>query len=226
MNKNKSVQIVIYLIIAIIIDALGNALTVSLNLGSAFWTASAVNLSHLTHIDLQSILIIYGIIVIIINVIFLKKIEPRRIFNNFLFMIPFSLLVGYTTKFFNLFHINHLNLFIRIFLDFIGIIMIAAAISILQRVNILLHPNDDLMQIIRFKFFKGRASIAMWVSFIPPIIISLICFVITKKIYAINIGTIFSLLFQGSIIGISDRVVFPQLKHRKLSKIQIVSKRF
>lgn len=218
-SKTDSLQMIVYLLISITINAIGNGLTVSLNLGSALWTASAVNLEHLIHIDLKIILIIYGIIVIIFNSVILKKIEWRRIFNNFLFMIPFSFLVGYANDLFNFLNIGRLNIIIRVILDCFGIVMISVAVSIYQRVNILLHPNDDFMQIIRFKYFKGNAAIAMWVSLIPPILITLICFIISKKIYAINVGTLFAVLFQGVLIGKADRFVFPKLKHRGLSEI-------
>ncbi|BDR58722.1 hypothetical protein [Xylocopilactobacillus apicola] len=219
-TKDTSLKIFFYLLVSITINALGNGLTVSLNLGSALWTASAVNLEHLIHVDLKLILIYYGIAVIIFNAIILRKIEWRRIVNNFLFMIPFSFLVGYATNLFNHLNLDRLNIVIRIFLDCFGIVMISTGVSIYQRINILLHPNDDLMQIIRFKFFKGNSAIAMWVSLIPPIIISLICFLLTKRLYAVNVGTVFALAFQGILIGQADRFVFPSLKHRGLSKIK------
>ncbi|MFD1670682.1 hypothetical protein ACFQ5M_01085 [Agrilactobacillus yilanensis] len=203
-----------FILLSILINATGNGLTVSLNMGSALWTASTVNLSHLLNFDLKPLLVIYGVIVVILNAFLIKRIEPRRIINNFLFMIPFSYLVGWTAELFNLLPLDQLNTATKILLDCCGILMIATGVSIYQRVNILLHPNDDFMQILRFKFFHGNSAIAMWVSFMPPITISLICILITHQIYAINVGTAFSLLFQGSLIGLADRYIFPNLKHQ------------
>ncbi|WP_416353039.1 hypothetical protein ACNAN0_07865 [Agrilactobacillus fermenti] len=156
----SATQSISFLILSIILNATGNGLTVSLNLGSALWTASGVNLSHLLHFNLKWLLIIYGVVVVIINAVILQKIEPRRILNNFVFMVPFSYLVGVFADTFDLLNLQRFDLVLRILLDCFGIILIAIAVSIYQRVNILLHPNDDFMQIIRFRFFKGNAAIA------------------------------------------------------------------
>lgn len=206
-------QTIFYLLLSILLNSSGNGLTVSLNMGSALWTASSVNLSHLLNFDLKPLLVIYGVIVVITNTLLLGRIEPRRIINNFLFMVPFGYLVGWTSQLFNLLPLNQLSTPLKMLLDCFGILMVSAACSIYQRVNILLHPNDDFMQIIRFKFFHGNSTVAMWVSFVPPIIVSIICIIISRQIYAINVGTAFSLLFQGSLIGLADKIIFPSLKH-------------
>lgn len=212
-DKLTSKQTVFYLLLSIILNASGNGLTVSLNMGSALWTASSVNLSHLLNFDLKPLLVIYGVIVVITNTMLLGRIEPRRIINNFIFMVPFGYLVGYTSDLFNLLPLDQMSTIGKMLLDCFGILLVACAVSIYQRVNILLHPNDDFMQIIRFKFFHGNSTVAMWVSFTPPIVVSIICILISHKIYAINVGTAFSLLFQGSLIGLADKVIFPSLKH-------------
>lgn len=85
-----------------------------------------------------------------------------------------------------------------------------------QRVNWMLHPADDLMQIVRFKFFDGNSTKAMFAVYLPAIIIVAITFLISHQIVAINIGTIFGLLFQGPMIGICDRICFKRLKHHNL----------
>ena len=48
-NKELSnVRLLIYFIVSLMFNCLGNALTVALNLGSALWTAAAVNISDVT----------------------------------------------------------------------------------------------------------------------------------------------------------------------------------
>lgn len=221
MHHESSLQIserIGYFMISIIFNALGNALTVALNLGSALWTASAVNLTHFTAIPLDVMLFAFGIAVILINILILHKLEWHRVLGNIIFMVPFSYLIGYMTQLMLVFDINLLPLAIRIILDLIGICFIAVGISIYQRVDLILHPCDDLMQIIRFKYFRGSATIAQLVTFVPPIVITILCWIISRQIYAINIGTIFALLFQGTLVGIFDQVVFPTLKHHHLIK--------
>ncbi|MET1249420.1 hypothetical protein ABWW58_11570 [Sporolactobacillus sp. STCC-11] len=214
----------VYFMISIIFNAFGNALTVSLNLGSALWTASAVNFTALTSIPLSLILFASGVLVIIINALIIGKIDWHRIIGNMIFMVPFSYLIGLISAYLVAIGINELPLIVRVALDIVGVCFISLAISIYQRVNLMLHPCDDLMQIIRFKFFKGSATVAQLVTFSPPIVIILICWIDAHQLYAINIGTIFALLFQGSLVGVFDKTVFPTLKHQTSDRGQVSSK--
>lgn len=209
---------VAFFLLSIMINAFGNALTVSLNLGSALWTASSVNFTRFTGVPLNLSLFLFGLAVILINSIILRKLEWHRILGNLVFMVPFSYLIGWTNILLIGDGINQLPLFIRIILDIVGVCLISMAISIYQRVNLMLHPCDDFMQIIRFKFFRGSATIAQLVTFLPPIVIVLICWIKSGHLYAINIGTIFALLFQGTLVGVFDKMILPSLKHQHLEK--------
>jgi len=56
----------------------------------------------------------------------------------------------------------------------------------------------------------------MWFSYVPPTIMGIIAVLMTGSLVNIGIGTLFAFLFQGSITGIADRIVFPKLKHQAL----------
>lgn len=84
-------------------------------------------------------------------------------------------------------------------LDCMGVVFISVAISIYQRINWMLHPADDLMQIVRFKFFKGNSSLAQLVVFMPPIIAIIVSYALTHQIYAINIGTVLRCCFREDL---------------------------
>lgn len=208
-----------YFLLSIVINALGNALTVSINLGSALWTASSVNMTYLTGIPVGTTLFGFGVLVMMINALILRRLEWQRLIGNLIFLVPFSYLIGWISPLFVDEAINTLPLLVRVLLDCTGICLISMAISIYQRVNLMLHPCDDLMQIIRFKYFKGSAAIAQLVTFAPPVLIILFCWIQMGQIYAINVGTIFALLFQGPLVGIFDKIVFPTLKHQHLEHI-------
>lgn len=115
--KLSTTRLVIYFIVSLLINALGNALTVSLNLGSAFWTAAAVNISHITPISLGNMLVLNGLFIITLNVILLRKFEWRRIVGNFVFMVPFSYLIGWFTQLLGMTSLNSLPLIARVLLD-------------------------------------------------------------------------------------------------------------
>lgn len=206
----------VLLLVSIIINSFGNALTVSLNLGSAMWTASAVNLSHLFPVSLGNMLLLEGVAVVAVNAVLLRHADWHRMLGNFCFMIPFSYLVSGLASLMVKFGITNLPLIPAVILDIVGIMMIATGISIYQRINLILHPNDDLMQIIRFRFFHGNAIVAQLVSYATPITIIVITLIIKHTIWAVNVGTVVALIFQGTFIATSDRWVFRKLKHQRL----------
>ena len=150
----------------------------------------------------------------------MKKLDWHRIIGNFLFMLPFSIFIQWFSNIFNQIMPNANSVAATVLytvINFIGVGFIAVAISIYQRVNLVLHPADDLMQILRFKYFHGSAFKAMWASYIPPTIFAIIAFVITfPNLYNFGLGTIFAFLFQGGITGIADKYVFKNLKHQAI----------
>lgn len=208
---------IFFLLISILLNSFGNALTVSLNLGSALWTASSVNLSHLLNFSLTGILFWEGVAVVFSNALLLRHFDLPRILGNFVFMLPFSYLVGLLADLLSTTGLNQLPLMVKVLLDLTGILFIAAGVSIYQRVNLILHPNDDFMQIIRFKFLHGNAAKSQTGSFLVPVCLIIICVALNRDIWAINIGTVFSFLFQGYFVGVADRTVFPKLRHQRLS---------
>ncbi|MTV83075.1 hypothetical protein [Secundilactobacillus folii] len=207
----------ILLVISIIINSFGNALTVSLNLGSALWTASAVNMSHLFNMNLGNILLLEGVAVILANALMLREFDWHRMLGNVIFMVPFSYLVSGLSSLLSTLDIQRLPLIPSVIIDIIGVMFIGCGISIYQRLNLLLHPNDDLMQIIRFRYLHGNAVTASLAAFSIPIVIMIITFAIQHQLWAVNIGTIVALLFQGTFIAVSDKYIFRKLKHQRLS---------
>lgn len=202
-----------FLVFSIFLNAAGNAITISADLGSAVWTGSSVNLANLINVPLGTTLFIYAIVVTLANQVMLGHFDRRRFFSNLLYSLPFSYLVSLFTMFWNWVGVPQLNLPLRLIVDTLGIFSIAAAVSIYQRSNILMHPNDDLSYIIRFKYMHGSAILGQWVSYLPPIIITVVSFIATGQLKAIGYGTVLALVAQGAMMGWSDTHVFPRLKH-------------
>lgn len=213
-RRLTAIESLSFFIFSILLNAFANALTVATNLGSAIWTASAVNLAAFTHIGLGVILFAYGFIVIFLNAILLRQLNWRRVVGNLIYISPFSYLVQQFTALLEKAGIMSLGLPARIVLDIIGVVLIGVAVSIYQRVKLILHPNDDLSYILRFNFFNGNAAIAQYVSYILPIIVLLACWFLTGNLLAFNIGTVISLISQGPVTGWADQHIFRRLKHR------------
>lgn len=222
-----------FFVISLVINSVGNVLTLVTStkihpgfLGSAYWTAATANFANAINFNLFWAFLSVGILTIILNAILMGHFSWKKTLGNIAFMLPFSALIQFFSDFF-------LGAYPQVFaglpdartpgmialyiiLNFVGVGCIGVAISIYQRVNLVLHPADDLMQILRFKYFGGHAAQAMWASYIPPIILAVIALVITRSFTNFGLGTIFAFLFQGGITGFADKWVFPTLKHQAI----------
>lgn len=114
--------------------------------------------------------------------------------------------------------VGGLNIFWRALLSIGGIIVFCIGISLYQRANIVMHPNDDTTNILRFLYLKGNATASQLIDFIPPLIAIIIAFIFTHEILSVNIGTICSIIGNGFFIAMSDKLVWPHLKHNFRTK--------
>lgn len=201
-------------------------------MGSAVWTASAVNLSHwVTHSSnptvanhaLGTVLVLYGVAVAFLTMLLSRRLDWGRFVRNILFVVPFSYLVQWITPFWSdTLKISQLQpsfqhpwqLLVTIILDIIGLLGVAAAVSIYQRANLIMHPNDDLSYILRFKYLHGLASVSQWVSYVPPLTLTALSFLANGgQLWSFGFGTVWAFVTQGYVQGWSDRHVIPSFKH-------------
>lgn len=201
------------LISGLILNAFGNALTISANMGSAVWTASAVNYSHWFNVNVGVLLFIIGFLNTVTNQILIKYWDWPRFIGEIAYVCFFSYFVSLFVNLLNSLGIGTLPIVIRAVLSCLGIVFFCTAISLYQRANILMHPNDDTTNILRFFYLRKSAVAAQLLDFVPPIAAIIISFAVTKNLYAVNIGTIFSILFNGLIIQTADKYIWPGLKH-------------
>lgn len=231
-NRQDTQQRFLWLVISILLNATFNALTITTNMGSAVWTASAVNLAHwVTHSTnpavasqaLGLVLTIYGILVAFLDLLLIGRFDWRRLLRNILFVVPFSYLIQFIVPFWsNIVGIKYLHgdlshpiqLTILVIVNMIGLFGVGAAVSLYQRANLIMHPNDDLSYIIRFRYLHGLATASQMLSYLPPVIIMICCFFANHHtLWAVNFGTVWAFLTQGWVQGWSDRHFVKQLKH-------------
>lgn len=182
-------------------------------MGSAVWTASAVNFSHWFNLNVGIILFFIGFLNTVTNQFLIRRWDWARFVGEICYVCFFSYFVNTFANVFEAIGIGQLPLIVRAVLSCLGITLFCIAISLYQRANILMHPNDDTTNILRFMYLKQSAVAAQLVDFIPPIIAIIITALFTHNLYAVNVGTIFSILFNGWLIQTADRKVWPTLKH-------------
>jgi uncharacterized membrane protein YczE len=214
MSDNNSLpQRYLALFLGLVINALGNGLTVATNMGTSPWTASEVNLGHMLGTTVGWPMFIVGAITAIINQFLIGKWDALRFFGEILFISCFSYFVNTFVALFTHLGVTQLPLIPKVIVCLLGVAIFCCAISLYQRANLIMHPNDDTTNIIRFRFFKGKVVQAQIVNFLVPMIIIVVTVVMTHKIYSVNIGTIFCIFFNGPLIGISDKYIWPKLHH-------------
>jgi len=204
---------VIGLVTGLILNAFGNGLCISANMGSGLWTASAVNMNHWFGWNTGLLLFIIGTINAIINQFLIRKFDSKRLFGEILYVMFFGYFVNVFTGMLNSMGVPNLSIFVRAILSCLGIVFFCVAISLYQRANIVMHPNDDTTNILRFFYLGGNATKAQLIDFIPPIIIIIIAGFAIHNVYSVNVGTLFSFFFNGVLIATADKLVWPGLKH-------------
>ena len=202
-----------YLMISITLNTFGNALTVSMNMGSSMWTAGSVNVSRYLAVDLSWILMGNAILGILWNIWLDKEVDWKFIAGNIAFVLPFSTLVQMWVGIFAALGLPQLPWLARLLLDIGGIFLIAVAVSIYQRVNWIIHPLDEVTNTLRFRYCGGNPVKAQLLNFSVPISVMAVVFCLSGHLYAVNVGTIVVLLFQGAWIGWADKHVFSELPH-------------
>ena len=182
-------------------------------MGSGLWTASAVNMNQWFGWNTGLLLFIIGVINAITNQFLIRRFDGKRLVGEILYVMFFSYFVNIFTDVLNAFGVPHLSIVLRTILSCLGVVFFCVAISLYQRANIVMHPNDDTTNILRFLYLKGNSTAAQIIDFVPPIIIIIVAGVAIKNVYSVNIGTLFSFIFNGILIALADKWVWPELKH-------------
>ncbi|WP_261809937.1 YczE/YyaS/YitT family protein [Levilactobacillus humaensis] len=206
------------LILGLVVNAFGNGLSVASNMGTSPWTASEVNLSHWLGGSVGLWIAIISSLAAVANQFLIHRWDPRRLFGEIGFILFFSSFVDLFVGLFDRLGIMRLNAGVRLLLALTGICIFCTAISLYQRANLVMHPNDDTTNILRFLYCRGNVVKAQLLSFTPPVAIILVSWLNTHQLYAVNWGTLFTLLFNGVLIGLADRLVWPHLHHNFQTK--------
>lgn len=151
---------ILALVIGLVLNALGNGLTVATNVGTSPWTASEVNIGNLIHTTAGIPMFCAGVLVAITNQLPIHQWDKWRFFWEIGFIACFSYFVDVFVALFTWLGVGRLLFLIRTILCFIGVATFCCAISIYQRANLVMHPNDDTTNILRFLYFHNRVVVA------------------------------------------------------------------
>lgn len=209
-----------WLVLSVFLNAFGNALTVKAALGSAPWTAASLNLSHVLGITVGEALIIMGAVVLVADDLLRQHWNGFKDFFNFLYVLSFGYVVDMWLVVMR--PLNFTNPAMRVALCVIGILCIGAALSIYFRVNLVLHPFDDLLKIIREKYLHGNVVRAQRIALGIPLVIGLTIGLMRHQLVGISLGTAISFLCTGYFILLFDKTIQLDRIHDRLAGWHLV----
>jgi uncharacterized membrane protein YczE len=195
----------VWLAVSVLLNALGNALTVKAALGSAPWTAASLNLADTIGMTVGETMIIFGFVVLIADDLLRSHWKIRNDFFNFLYVLTFGYLVD--AWLFVMQNLTIDGLILRLIVCVFGVMCIGCALSIYFRVNLVLHPFDDLMKIMRDKYFHGNVVPAQRLSLGIPLTIALTVGLLRHYLVGVNVGTLVSFLCMGYFIELFDKII-------------------
>ncbi|MCL1632525.1 hypothetical protein M3N64_11405 [Sporolactobacillus sp. CPB3-1] len=194
-----------WLCFSVLLNAFGNALTIKAAFGSAPWTAASINISYATGLTVGTVLVMMGSIVLIADDLLRRRWNGIKDIFNFLYMLSFGYLIDFWLFALQTFTIS--GWIVRIGVCVSGILCIAAALSIYFQVNLVLHPFDDLLKILREQYLHGNVVRAQRISLGIPLAIGLTISLFRHQFVGINLGTVISFLCMGYFILLFDHYI-------------------
>ncbi|GGL59679.1 membrane protein [Sporolactobacillus putidus] len=203
---------IVLLCLSVLLNAFGNALTVKAALGSAPWTAAGLNLSDMLGITVGNALIIIGFITLIADDLLRRRWNRMKDVYNFIYVLSFGYVIDGWLFVMQRVTVN--GLFLRIVVCVIGVMCIGAALSIYFRVNLVLHPFDDLLKILRDNYLHGDVVLAQRIALAIPLSVGLTMGIVRHHLIGINLGTAISFLFMGYFILLFDKTIHLHLDRK------------
>lgn len=192
---------VIYLL-AIQSLALGIVLNTRTNLGVAAFSSIFYAISQITGISLGTASMLLYFILIIVQIILLRKITLPIILE-----IPFSMVFGLLTDLYNTI-LPHMELSIITSLLLLALALTLTSIGVYftVRCQIVANPVDACVQTISSQFQKPLSITKNCFDLSMILITIIMCLVLRQPIYGIGIGTIISALVVGRIISVWQKL--------------------
>ena len=199
---------ILVLIVAVLLNALGQSLMAQTEFGMTAWGMAAVNLEAFATLSLGLSFIVLSVLAYVFATIIRKRFDAREMVESFLFLFAFGFL---TDLFVYLIpNLSSLHLLSRFLFNFIGLLILLFSISLHLKVNRAIHPMDVYLKEIQFKVKSVRFG--TYISYGSAFVIGIALGFMNKEILGINFGTIYTLLLSGLIFGFYTNVLLKDVK--------------
>lgn len=198
-----------FFLLGLVLVAFGNALSIISTAGNGLWTAAALGLAQWSGAGISLILTTIGLIVIGINLLLSEHCSWLTAGGELLFVLLFSQLIYFFVKMLSKNLMVPTNLWLRILLAIVGIIVVCLGTSFYQRANLWMYPTDSFTTLLTRRFFHHHFTWAQLVAFVPPVILIGATAFHLHTVVGVQAGTLFSLACNGPLISYFNKRVFP-----------------
>ncbi|GEM_PF-1655718 len=193
-----------YLIVAIIGNGLGSAIMFRTHVGMSAWGTSAANVSYALDITPGMAFIVVSVVFYVVSIVIRKRFVPLEMLLSMLFLLGFSgvldFFVGVLPDF------GVMRLFIRVAINFGGLLILMFSIALHIKVNLAVHPMDVFLKTMQEDVFKNVAR-GTYVAYGCAFLVAIVFGLIDGEIHDVGIGTVMTLMLGGAIMGFYDRTI-------------------
>ncbi len=199
----------LYLFIAVIGNGLGSALMFQADLGMSAWGSAAANVSNaITFLSPGEAFIILGILFYIVALIIHKKVILYDLVLSLLFLVSFSTLLDFFL--FIIPDFSVMEMWIRLLVSVIGLLILLFAIAIHLHVNIAVHPMDVYLKVMQEEVFKNVVK-GTYFAYFSAFIIAILFGLWSGDVTGLGPSTILTLIFGGTIMGLYNKYIIRYL---------------
>ena len=185
----------VYLLIAVLGNALGTALMANTFMGMTAWGSSAFNTANLFQISLGTSFIILSVFFYILAVLINRKFVFKEMVSSALFLVSFSLLADLFVSWFPSF--EGYQFVYRLLINVLGMIVLLFSIALHIKVHIAVHPMDVFLHAVQMKIGVAKGT---YVAYFMGFSIALIAGNLYGGIENIGIGTLLTLACSGILM--------------------------
>ncbi|CAK1223767.1 hypothetical protein [Fructobacillus cardui] len=212
MENNHIRTRLMFFLLGLVLVAFGNALSIISTAGNGLWTAAALGMAQWSGVSISFILMMIALIVIGINLLLSGRFSWVTVSGELLFVLLFSQLIHFFVTALSKNFTVPVDLWLRIFLAIVGITIVCLGTSFYQRANLWMYPTDSLTTLLTRRFFHHHFAWAQLVAFVPPVILITATTFHLHAVVGVQVGTLFSLACNGSLIAFFNKRVFPFLR--------------
>ncbi len=199
---------ILYLMIAIIGNALGTALMASSSLGMTAWGSGASNVGSFFHLSIGIGFIILSVLFYGLSVIIRRKFNLIEMIESTIFLLSFSFLADVFIDLLPSF--IGINIVYRIMINIVGMLILMFSIAVHIRLHRFVHPMDIFLSTIQKKM--RSVSKGTYFAYFIGFSIAIIFGLLDGEIVDIGIGTVITLVSSGLVMKYYNKWILDKWK--------------